>query len=180
MAQFLLMPPPTSDTGGETESAWILSSTYTTCRYVYTWPRPAILAQASHFGARISPDQGIGADRNDHEWVGCPAHTQVYNSSGQYCLVSVASWIPIFFSSFLWRLVSQLRGLSVELQCSPRIWWVFFPLSELSWLWGGGPNSVFPSHCFRPGKHFSQDLGFPVPSFCLLGHSWAWWPLSLQ
>jgi len=51
----------------ETGSAWVLSSTYTACRYAYTWPHLAISVHASHFGEQISPKQGIGTLRDDHE-----------------------------------------------------------------------------------------------------------------
>jgi len=86
----------------ETGSAWVLSSTYTAYRYAYTWPRPAISARASHFGEQISPEQGIGAVKDDHERVGYPAHAQVYNSSGS----------PLFL--LLFSLVTGLSAWRTE------------------------------------------------------------------
>jgi hypothetical protein len=62
--------------------------------------------------------------------------------------VPVAPWTQEFL---LETSPSAWRRPNVGSLCPPRIKWVSLTLSELTWVWGGGPNPALPSCCLTPG-----------------------------
>lgn len=123
-----------------------------------------------HLGKQISPEQGIVAVRDDHEWVGYLSHVQVHNSLGSlWILFSPSGPLdPQFFAGNLPIILEedQVLGPSIHQEL------VGFPSTFKVTLGSGwSPNSVLPT-CWLPpeltpspfGGTFPKAWGFPRPA----------------